>query len=434
MTRSIAGRKDYMKDKLLEMAFTEPERWRAAIEKGLGKGINKMVLRELCSEKTRVAIYQSIRNGTYEIAPPHTAQIPKDEPGQFRTVYVNEPMDRVLLSLINDMLFDTCKDMVHPACMSYQKGLSCGTVVEQLSKNVERWNTDAIVGWKADLSKYFDSVPIEFIDWAFNEAEVRNGHSALIDVLRKYYHSDLYFDENSVLCHKYQSLKQGCAVAAWLADVVLYDVDKQLDVLQGIYKRYSDDIVFIGPDHERALGILRAELINRRMALNPKKLEMIDRNHWFKFLGFSIKGKDISLSSNGIKKFQKAIEEATIDRRNASYQSALHAVYRALYKGYDGHSWATRVLRVVNVPHDLIVLNGFVMDCLRAVQTGKRKVGGLGYVREQKNGCIARGTGRNVKANKEKIPTLDGYLTITCMANNLHTSRDMFETIIRLEM
>jgi len=423
-----------MKDKLLEMAFTEPERWRAAIEKGLGKGINKMVLRELCSEKTRVEIYQSIRNGTYEIAPPHTAQIPKDEPGQFRTVYVNEPMDRVLLSLINDLLFDTCKDMVHPACMSYQKGLSCGTVVEQVSKNVERWHTDAIVGWKADLSKYFDSVPIEFIDWAFNEAEVRNGHSALIDVLRKYYHSDLYFDENSVLCHKYQSLKQGCAVAAWLADVVLYDVDKPLDVLQGIYKRYSDDLVFIGPDHERALGILRAELINRRMALNPKKLEMIDRNHWFKFLGFSIKGNDISLSSNGIKKFQKAIEEATIDRRNASYQSALHAVYRALYKGYDGHSWATRVLRVVNVPHDLIVLNGFVMDCLRAVLTGKRKVGGLGYVREQKNGCIARGTGRNVKANKEKVPTLEGYYTITCMANNLHTSRDMFETIIRLEM
>lgn len=423
-----------MKDKLLEMAFTDRERWEAAVNKGLGKGINKKILRDLCDEKVRVEMYEAIRDGRYEIAPPHTAQIPKDEPGQFRTVYVNEPMDRVLLSLINDLLFDTCKDMVHPACMSYQRGLSCGTAVEQLSQNVERWQTDAIVGFKADLSKYFDSVPIEFIDWAFNEAEVRNGHSALIDVLRKYYHSDLYFDENSVLCHKYQSLKQGCAVAAWLADVVLYDVDKQLDVLQGIYKRYSDDIVFIGPDHERALDILRAELINRRMALNPKKLEMIDRNHWFKFLGFSIKGKDISLSSNGIKKFQKAIEEATIDRRNASYQSALHAVYRALYKGYDGHSWATRVLRVVNVPHDLIVLNGFVMDCLRAVQTGKRKVGGLGYVREQKNGCIARGTGRNVKANKEKIPTLDGYLTITCMANNLRTSRDMFETIIRLEM
>lgn len=416
------------------MAFTDQERWEAAVNKGLGKGISKKVLRDLCDEKVRVAMYKAVRDGKYEIAPPHTAQIPKDEPGQFRTVYVNEPMDRVFLSLVNDLLFDTCKNMVHPSCMSYQKGLSCGTVVQELSRNVERWNTDSVVGFKADLSKYFDSVPIEFIDWAFNEAEVRNGHSAIIDVLRKYYHSDLYFDENNNLCHKYQSLKQGCAVAAWLADVVLYDVDKNLDVLQGIYKRYSDDIVFIGPDHERALGILRAELINRHMALNPKKLEMIDRNHWFKFLGFSIKGKDISLSGNGIKKFQKAIKEVTLDNRGTTYDSALHAVYRALYKGYDGHSWATRVLRVVNVPHDLIVLNGYVMDCLRAVKTGKRKIGGLGYVREQKNGCIARGTGRNVRANKQKVPTLEGYYTITCMANNLHTSRDMFETIIRLEM
>lgn len=423
-----------MKDKLLEMAFTDQERWEAAVNKGLGKGISKKVLRDLCDEKVRVAMYQAVRDGKYEIAPPHTAQIPKDEPGQFRTVYVNEPMDRVFLSLVNDLLFDTCKNMVHQSCMSYQKGLSCGTVVQELSRNVERWDTDSVVGFKADLSKYFDSVPIEFIDWAFNEAEVRNGHSAIIDVLRKYYHSDLYFDENNNMCHKYQSLKQGCAVAAWLADVVLYDVDKNLDVLQGIYKRYSDDIVFIGPDHERALGILRAELINRHMALNHKKLEMIDRNHWFKFLGFSIKGKDISLSGNGIKKFQKAIKEVTLDNRDTTYESALHAVYRALYKGYDGHSWATRVLRVVNVPHDLIVLNGYVMDCLRAVKTGKRKVGGLGYVREQKNGCITRGTGRNVRANKEKVPTLEGYYTITCMANNLRTSRDMFETIIRLEM
>ena len=82
----------------------------------------------------------------------------------------------------------------------------------------------------------------------------------------------------------------------------------------------------------------------------------------------------------------------------------------------------------------MIVLNGFVMDCLRAVQTGKKKVGGLGYVREQKDGCIARGTGKNVKANKQKIPELKGYYTITCMQKNLHTSKGVYNTIIRLHM
>ena len=44
------------------------------------------------------------------------------------------------------------------------------------------------------------------------------------------------------------------------------------------------------------------------------------------------------------------------------------------------------------------------MDCLCAVNTGKRKVGCLGYVRNKSDGCIVRGRGRNVKANREKMP------------------------------
>ena len=46
-----------------------------------------------------------MRRGKYEISPPHTAQIPKDN-GEFRTVYVNEPMDRVVLGIANDLRFE----------------------------------------------------------------------------------------------------------------------------------------------------------------------------------------------------------------------------------------------------------------------------------------------------------------------------------------
>lgn len=43
------------------------------------------------------------------------------------------------------------------------------------------------------------------------------------------------------------------------------------------------------------------------------------------------------------------------------------------------------------------------MDCLRAVKkTGKRKIGGLGYVKTKSNGCVQRGQGRNVKSNRKK--------------------------------
>ena len=409
--------------------FFETERWQYAINKGFDKDINKATLHQLTTPEARLAMYQRIKDGKYKIMPPHTAKIPKDN-GDFRTVYVNEPCDRVLLSIANDLLFELMPEMVHPRCKSYQKGIGCGRVVQEVSRKICSANGN-VIGWKSDLSKYFDSVPIEFIDWAFDKVEEKHGKSALIDVIRDYYHTDLYFDTDGNLTNSYQSLKQGCSVAAWLADVVLYHIDEQLSALDGYYIRYSDDTLFIGKDYEKAMTIMQDELMKMQMKLNPKKVEYLDENHWFKFLGYSIKGHNISLSSTRIKTFQKEIEKRTIKKRDTTMTKAINAVNRYLYKGFGDFSWATQVLPVINVKEDIDKLNAFVMDCIRAVKTNKRKVGGLGYVKTQAVGCIDRGRGRNVKANRTKTESeINGYLSIGCAQNAMRTSRAAYNTLI----
>ncbi len=417
-----------MADKILQMFF-DIKRWEKAIDKGVGKDIRKDQLILLCDEHTRIKIAQAMMCGKYEISPPHTAQIPKDN-GEFRTVYVNEPIDRIILSIANDLLFELMPEMVHPACKSYQTGIGCGKVVTEASRQITEARKAGKGGKKADLSKYFDSVPIRFIDAAFDMVEAKHGHSVVIDVLRKYYHCDLYFDEENKLCSKYQSLKQGCAVASWLADVVLYDVDEELSMLDGFYVRYSDDMLFIGDDYEKAMTILERRLAERSMTLNPKKVEDITADKWFTFLGFSIKGPMISLSPNRIKTFQKEIEVRTVRKQDTSFAKAVNSVNRYLYKGNGEFSWATQVLPVCNVQKDINELNKFVMDCLRAVKTGKRKVGGLGYVKTKKDGCIVRGRGRNVKANRTKTEKIDGYLSIGCMQNAILTRRPVYNTLV----
>lgn len=279
-----------MTDKILQMFF-DIDRWTKAIEKGVGKDIRKDQLIRLTDEHTRLEIAGAMLQGRYAISPPHTAQIPK-EGGEFRTVYVNEPIDRVILSIANDLLFDLMPEMIHSSCKSYQTGIGCGKVVTEVSHKMVDAEKNGYLGWKSDLSKYFDSVPIRFIDAAFDKVEAKYGHSTLIDVLRKYYHCDLYFDENNTLQSNYQSLKQGCAVASWLADVLLYDLDSELSQMN-------------------------------------------------------------------------------------------------------------------------------------------RKVGGLGYVRTKPDGCIVRGCGRNVKANRSKTAgNISGYLTIGCMRNTLLTSRAVYNTLV----
>lgn len=417
-------------DKILKLFF-EKERWQYALEKGISKDMRREDLYQLTKPSVRACMYEAIRDGRYEIFPPHTAQIPKDTPGEFRTVYVNEPIDRIFLSIANDLLFDIMHDCVHKSCVSYQKGIGFGDVVKKVSRRIEGTSMQCI-GWKSDLSKYFDSVPIDFVDGAFDMVEERYGHSAVIDVLRKYYHSDVYFDLDGNVCNNYQSLKQGCSVASWLADVLLYHIDEQLSGLIGYYVRYSDDMLFIGPDYQKAMIILEKELAKMSMKLNPKKVEFLSRDRWFTFLGFSIQCEKITLSRKWIKHFQHEIESRTIGNRNATCKGAYKSVMRYLYIGNGEFSWATQVLPVVNVQEDIYELNRFVMDCLRAVKTGKHKIGGLGYDASNPAKCVTRGRGRNVSANRNKVPVIEGYHTIQCMQNLMSYHRAVYRQMVSI--
>lgn len=429
-----------MKDILLEKVF-EAERWEAAINKGFFKGIDKGELRQLCGPETRIRLAMAILEDNYEIAPPHQALIPKDN-GEFRTVYVNENVDRIFLSIVNDLLFELCSDMIHPACKSYQKGIGCGKVVQEISRKLQpdlHQHLNDILGFKADLSKYFDSVPIEFIDDAFDCVERRTGKSKVITILRKYYHTDLCFDPDGNLIKHFQSLKQGCAVASFLADVMLHHVDLKLYEksrinMASMYVRYSDDILYIGHQYENAMSILEEELNKMSMKLNPKKVEYLTGDKWFKFLGFMIKGSQITLSPNRVKQFQKEIGKRSIGNLNYHIggKIALKSINRYLYKGDGTYSWATQVLPIINVEKDIDTLNEFVMDCIRACQTGKRNIGGLGTVTNRKDCTILRGTGKNVSANRKNTEKeIEGYYSIRCMQKALNICRPVYDTIVR---
>ena len=150
-----------MTDFLLQKFF-EKERWEQALELGVGKGIDKGELRKLTSPQVRLAMYNAIIADNYEIAPPHQAQIPKDN-GDFRIVYVNENVDRIFLSIANNLFFEMFPEFVHKSCKSYISGIGCGKVVQEVSRQIIETD-DVIVGAKLDLSKYFDTVPLKYID------------------------------------------------------------------------------------------------------------------------------------------------------------------------------------------------------------------------------------------------------------------------------
>lgn len=414
-------------DKLLEKVF-EPQRWTDALVTGQDKGIDRSVLKQLCRASERQKLKELISQDAYVIAPPHEAQIPKDN-GEFRTVYVNTGIDRILLAIINDVIFETCQDMIHPTCKSYQKGLSCGKTVQQISQRIKLINTD-VIGTKIDLTKYFDSVPIRYIDEVFAKIIERTGASHIITLLQKYYHTDIVLDLNKQPVKKYSSLRQGCAFAAFLADASLFEIDECISQMNVDYVRYSDDILIIGEDWKNAYTILKNQLESMSLTLNPKKVEILHKNQWFKFLGFELKDDMITLSSKRVKTFQHDIEDCTIRSGLTEMEDIIDCVNRHLYMGPDGYCWGTSVLPVINSDKDIQTMNGFIMDAIRATVTGKTNIGGLGCSKTQNNGLILRAKGRNVKQNKAKIPILSNYTTLKCMQNALKASKQAFDLLV----
>lgn len=415
---------------ILLQKFFETKRWEEALETGVDKHIDKGELRKLCSPAIRIQLYNAIVDDNYEIAPPHEAQIPKDN-GDMRIVYVNENVDRIFLSIVNNLFFEMFPEFIHPACKSYTKGIGCGKIVQEVSRQVISTKGNE-VGLKADLTKYFDRVPIRYIDDIFDRMERKIGKSKILDIVRKYYHTDLCFDINGDLIEKYQSLKQGCSTASFLANAVLYRIDDTVSKMNVYYVRYSDDLLALGNNWEDAFEVIKQMLGDMEMELNPRKVEILMKNKWFKFLGFNIKGSQITLSKNRLKSFQKEIEKRTIKSKNITPKRAINQVNSYLYKGDGTYSWATSVLPIINVEKDIDTLNEFVMDALRACVTNKKKIGGLGSVNDKENYTILRGVGRNVSANRRKTDKeIENYLSIRCMQNALLTRRAVYDTLVR---
>lgn len=434
-----------MQESLLLKTMFEEERWQELIKKCEEKFLSKKMIQEFCKPEKRSELYYLIATDRYTIFPPHIALIPKGETEivngevrqKYRTVYINEDRDRMVLTLINDCLCELFKEIIHPNCKSYQKGMGTQQVVKEISLKIPKIQNFKI-GYKSDFSKYFDSVKIEAIDDVFDELELRlgfeKGTEPVINLLRRYYHQDLYFDQDGNLKSKFQSLKQGCAVASFLANVILYELDEFMSNKYQIYYRYSDDTIVLDENTENAIEDMNSIIAKYGITLNPKKVEVLYQTEWFKFLGFSIKGNKISLSKNRIKNFQKEVEKRTIKSSN-SYKKARAKLKKYLFEG--DYCWANSCLGIINSDEDLRAMSYFIFDCLRLckIRKGKHKmkscdVGGLGY-EPHNNGVVSRGKGKRVRTARDKTEKeFEDWISIKCLSDDMKIHKKVFEAVI----
>lgn len=413
-------------------SFFQKERWERAIQHCIDKGIRPEKIGQYITPQFRALLCEYIEEGRYKIAPPHVALIPKDN-GEFRKVYVNTDLDRLTLGIINSVYCDMYEDMIHPCCVSYRKGIGVKNISRKISSELQKHK--GFAGYKIDISKYFDSVNQETLNKTLDE--ISTG-SPLDKVIKDYYSEDLILDENGELVEHYKSIAQGCAFGSFLANIVLRDVDETIGKMVPIYYRYSDDILIIGRNSDKALEKLKEMLVEKGLKINPKKVEKISSDKWFTFLGCQIKGKKISLSKKSLSGFQKKMKEIIGKHQLSSNQlkGKIKQINQYLYSDYLNNKtkfgWAEYFFGIINCEEDIVAMDEWLKDLLRGAYTGKMRIGGLGS-NPHETGIVARGKGRNVRTNMQKTDNLLqnlGYLSMHNMYLIYHTNKVVYEDII----
>lgn len=356
--------------------FADKETLQMTVDHAMEKGISPAVVRWFADPSHRAVLLALMEAGQYRIAPPHIVLIPKPGSNEMRKVYCNEQLDRIICTQIGHVYQRMFGDKIHPACVSYRKGVGVGHIVKRISGYIA--DHPNLKGAKFDIHHYFDDVSEETRDAALREL---NTGSRIDEIVWDYLHDDAVIDEHGHMISAYKGIAQGFALSPFLANYLLRDIDEAISKLNVVYYRYSDDILILGPDFEKARAILYDGLKAKGLTINPKKVVPIDASTPFTFLGFNIHGERITFSDESLRRFKAKIKAHTKTRKGQPIRSeavlrrAIRAINHDLYVAYmqsdREFGWAEYMFGIVNVPEDIEALDRYVKDHLRHVYTGK---------------------------------------------------------------
>lgn len=356
--------------------FFDNDLWQQTIASSVDKGIDLVEVRWFTDPVNRIELAKQMLARLYHIAPPHIIEIPKNDSSEMRKVYCNEPADRIICAQIGKVYERMYHDLIHPQCVSYQQGIGVGRIVREISKYI--CTHPGLKGAKFDIHHYFDDVREDVRDQALNELD---SGSCIDQIVWDYLHDDVIIDENGEVKRQYKGIAQGFAVSPFLANYILRDVDEAIAKLDVLYYRYSDDILILGKDFEQAKAILYAKLNEKGLTINPKKVTSIDADTWFTFLGFKIRGADITFSEDTVNRLKRSVRLLTKTRKGQPLKDETvlrqairhlnHDLYVAYLQNDKEFGWAEYMFGVVNMQSDIEMLDRFIKDHLRHLYTGR---------------------------------------------------------------
>ncbi len=288
-------------------------------------------------------IMDSLINDTYHPQPLRVCSIPKGQ-GEYRKIYINPDLDRIILSCINEYLSPVIDGDFNDNNYGFRQDRGCIMAVNKVLEYLDSGYEYVI---KTDLKSYFDTIDQDTVRYLLT-------HYIEDDGLRKLLFRFITIPVEGSKSKRTFGIQQGSSISPLIANMVLNRFDHILTDRGYRFIRYADDLCILKRSVVAARRTL--ESINHllqsefKLKLNNEKTVIRNIHDGFDLLGFTIiqrsEGRHIVPMSSRVRNLLKNIE--TVGAMNPDVVvSKLNSIIRGWY-GYFQISDLTDIVNVID--------------------------------------------------------------------------------------
>ena len=336
-------------------------------------------LRRFIDGKEYLPVCEEIRQGRFPL--PKKAVISKLYSQKKRVVYTFPEAENTVLKLLTFLLLRKYDRLFAPGLYSFRPGR---TAKDALRSLLRVRGLEGMWSYKADVSNYFNSIPIEKLTPQLEAALC--GDPELFRFLKGLLEEPFVL-ENGRKTEERKGIMAGTPTASFLANLYLNELDRHFYEAGIPYARYSDDMILFAPTREEALrraDHVRAFLAERGLALNPDKEELRSPEEGFTFLGFICRGGEVDVAPASVDKIKAKMRRKTRalarwrDRNGLEGEKAAKAFIRIFNRKLfenpvsDELTWTYWFFPVITTSRSLGTIDRYAQDCVRFLITGTR--------------------------------------------------------------
>jgi len=362
-----------------------PERWEEYYsfkEKNLPRSLAEALRRFIDRGEYRPVVMRILEGGTF--SPPRRRQIKKSGTRKLRTVFSYSPEENLVLKLIAYLLrrYD---GIFSPDLYSFRENRGVGVA---LSRIMSRGDICRMYTYKADVSDYFNSIPVERLLPELREALADD--PALYKFLASLLEFPYSLSPDGIEDSSPRGVMAGCATSSFLANLYLSCLDERFCGGDVIYARYSDDIMVLadtGEARAAAEDIIRGVVRDRGLCINPHKESRTEPGEPWDFLGVRFDGGVIDVCPASVTKLKAKMRRKCRsiqrwgDRKGVPGEKRALAFIRRMNRKLfevseeEDMCWSHWYFPLISTDRSLRQIDRYMQECVRYLATGKRGTG-----------------------------------------------------------